>query len=365
MGVKRGGETVMEYYVGVDLHKFFFVYYATDERGNELHKGKLKNTLESVDTLLSLFDTSPKVVVEAGCNWMWFVRTLERHGCHVTLAHPTKVKAIASARIKTDSIDAKTLCSLLRGELIPEAHRASDEVCDNRELARARISLVHDQTMLKNRILAMLTKENIKFTEGKDTFGKKGQKWLQENISQLTICKQQMITLYMKRLAALQKDIGELDALIKQKSSSLPEVKLLLSIPAIGSTTAFLLASEIGDVHRFNTAKAFTNYFGLVPRISQSGNHAYYGRITKLGNPYVRWSLVQAAYRLERINDGYRAYVERISLRAGRKKAIVALSRKIACIIYAVLKERRPYVAEREAKCEVCPAIIPGNQLTL
>lgn len=358
----------MEYYVGIDLHKFFFVYYATDYQGAELCKGKLKNTLESVNEMLSLFETPPHVVVEAGSNWMWFVRSLERQGCHVTLAHPTKVKAIASARIKTDSIDAKTLCQLLRGNLIPESHKASDEVCDNRELARARISLVHDQTMLKNRILAILTKENIKFTQGKDTFGKKGRVWLQENLSSLTQSKQQMITLYLKRLEALQTDIKQLDVMIKQKSSGIPEVKLLLSIPAIGTTTAFLLASEIGEVKRFNSSKAFTNYFGLVPRISQSGNHAYYGRITKLGNPYVRWSLVQAAYRLERMDDSYKAYVERISLRAGRKKAIVALSRKLACIIYAVLKEHRPYVAQREVErdinFEVCPAIIPGNLST-
>jgi len=62
-----------------------------------------------------------------------------------------------------------------------------------------------------------------------------------------------------------------------------------------------LLSSEIDDIGRFPSAKRFASYFGLVPRLNQSGNHKYYGRITKLGSPYVRWGLVQAAHRLGRM----------------------------------------------------------------
>lgn len=342
-----------KYFVGIDLHKEFFVAVGEDTGGSVLLKERYENNEASIVSLLAHFTTPPQVVVEASGNWMWFVRLLEKYGCTVQLAHPFRTKAIASARIKTDSIDAKTLCDLLRGNLIPQSYIAPDATLDNREVARARISLVHDQTMTKNRIHAIITKDNLRFTEG-DLFGVKGRKWLGD--LPLSRTKREVVTWYLGRLDNLKETIEKADRVIKQRSSSIPEAKLLQTIPGIGLTTAFLLVSEIGDVKRFPNAKKFTSYFGMVPRLSQSGNHAYYGRITKLGNPYIRWALVQASHRVVRIDKKHKKFVDRLSYRHGKKKAIVALARKLATIVYWVLKEEKPY--QKEAGV-VYPAIIP------
>ena len=104
-------------FVGIDLHKDFFVAVSEEKEGRVLFKERYENSEQSVVALLAHFQTPPSVVVEASGNWMWFVRLLEKYGCTVQLAHPFRTKAIASARIKTDSIDAKTLCDLLRGNL--------------------------------------------------------------------------------------------------------------------------------------------------------------------------------------------------------------------------------------------------------
>lgn len=339
-------------YVGVDLHRDFFVAVAQDIHGTELLKERYENSIENVEKLLSNFSNPPMVVVEATRNWMWFTNALQERGCIVQLAHPFRTKAIASARIKTDSIDAKTLCDLLRAGLIPQAYIAPNEILDNRELGRARICLVHDQTMLKNRIHAIIVKENLKFN-GRDMFGVKGQAWLKEQ--SVSAGKRQVIEVYLKQLIRVQEQIKTLEALITQRSSSFPEVCLLQTIPGFGTTTAFLLASEIGDVQRFPNAKKFTSYFGIVPRLSQSGNHAYYGRITKLGNPYVRWLLVQAAHRYYRIDKEQKRFVDRLSYRAGKKKAIVALARKLGVITYRVLKENRAYIPTKKPERSVPP----------
>jgi transposase len=341
-----------KHFVGIDLHKEFFVAVAQDSLGNHLFKERYDCTEEAVATLISRFATPPTVVVEAGGNWMWFVRLLEQFSCSVQLAHPFRVKAIASARIKTDSIDAKTLCDLLRADLIPQSYIAPTEILDNRELARCRISLVHDQTMTKNRISAIMRKDNLRFKG--DMFGVKGRSWLAEQ--PVSEAKRAVITWYLGRLDDLKQTIVSVDKTMKQRSSSLPEVSLLQTIPGIGITTAFLLVSEIGTVKRFPNAKKFTSYFGMVPRLSQSGNHAYYGRITKLGNPFIRWALVQTAHRVVRIDKKHKAFVERIAIKHGKKKAIVALARKLGTIVYWVLKTEKPYRRERPA---VYPAIIP------
>lgn len=346
-------------YVGIDLHRDFFVAVAQDVRGSELFKKRYENSIASVEGLVKEFATPPMVVVEATRNWMWFIQALQKRGCIVQLAHPFRTKAIASARIKTDSIDAKTLCDLLRADLIPQAYIAPVETLDNREIGRARISLVHDQTMLKNRIHAIVIKENLKFT-GSDMFGLNGKEWLAKQ--ELTNGAREVITVYFKQLEGVQQSIATVETLIKQRSSSIPEVKLLQTIPGFGTTTAFLLASEVGDIKRFTTAKKFASYFGMVPRLSQSGNHAYYGRITKLGNPYVRWLLVQAAHRYYRMDKEAKRFVDRLSFRAGKKKATVALARKIGVIAYTVLKENRSYEKRTKETLKVCPVIIPESQ---
>jgi len=342
-------------YVGIDLHRDFFVSAAQDDSGNELFRKRYNNSIASVEELTLQFNSPPMIVVEATRNWMWFIIALQKRGYPVQLAHPLRTKATASARIKTDSIDAKTLCDLLRADLIPKSYIANPEELDNRELARGRINLVHDQTLYKNRIMAILGKENLRF-KGRDLFGIKGKAWLKEQL--LSNTKRQMIEVYMRRLSDVQVAINTVDSLIKQRSSGIPEVKLLTSIPSIGPTTAFLLVSEIGNITRFPNSKKFASYFGITPRLSQSGNHAYYGRITKLGNLYVRWSLGQAAHRLARMDPEYKKFVDRISYRGGKKKAIVALSRKLATIVYYVLKENRVYEKRTKQSLKVCPAII-------
>lgn len=289
---------------------------------------------------MDIFPNKPNVVVEATRNWMWFVQDLKAKGCNVTLAHPFKTKAIATARIKTDSIDAKILCHLLRSDIIPSSYIATNSELEDREIVRARIQFVCDQTKTKNRIMAILGKQNLNF-KGADLFGEKGKKWL--SIQQLTPAKDFVINLLLKRLDSLKEAIDKIDKVIKEKGSNSPTVSNLMSIPGIGAVTAYIILSEIGNIERFPTANKLTAYLGLVPRLNQSGNHIKLGRITKLGNSYVRWALVQASHRIARKELWAKRFIARISKRGGKKKAIVALARKLAVIIYFVLKEKRQY----------------------
>lgn len=262
------------------------------------------------------------------------------------MAHPFRTKAIASGKIKTDKIDAAVLCQLLRANLTPQAYIATREEINNRELSRSRIALVKQRTKLKNMILALLSKENLSFS-GSDMFGISGREWLKQQEGNLSSEKHLIINGYLRLITAINQEIKEIEGVIKQKSSGFPPVKLLLSFPGLGITTAFLLVSEIGNIKRFKNSQSFTSYFGLVPRLNQSGNHKYYGRITKIGNPLVRWALVQTAHRLARIDPYWKRWRDRLAYRAGKKKATVALARKIAVIIYAMLRDNRAYEKRR------------------
>lgn len=345
-------------YIGIDLHREFFVAHVENQDGEKLLSQRYSNSLESVRQLTDRFPDS-KVVVEATRNWMWFVRALRVNGCDVTMAHPFRTKAIAAAKIKTDSIDAGTLCQLLRADLIPTSYIATESEVDDREFSRGRVNLVHDRTLLKNRIRAILGKENLNFP-GSDLFGKKGREWLKEQV--LPEGKKQMVKNYLELIDQIETKIKGIEVVIKQKGGDDPRAFLLNTIPGIGSVTAFLLTSEIGSIERFANSKKFASYLGLVPRLSQSGNYAYYGRITKVGNPFVRWALVQAAHRWIRMNTKNRVWFNRLSYRAGKKKAIVALARRLATIVYSVLKYQRPYHPNFEAQ-RLKPAILPESKI--
>lgn len=331
-----------KYYLGIDLHRNNFTAYGINFKGEKIVEGRYPNSDEAVEKLISSFPHPPETVIEATRNWMWLVDKLSRINCQVKLAHPLKTKAIASAKIKTDKLDAKILCHLLKAEMISSSYVASYQELENREIARGRINLVRDQTKIKNRIKAILAKENLNGSQS-DIFGQRGRVWMAKQ--NLSPAKKMMIGIYLERLDEIKKTLKKIDKIIEKKAAGFPEVSLLCSIPSIGTTTAFTILAEVGEIKRFPTAHHLSAYLGMVPRLHQSGNHTYYGRITKLGNTYVRWALVQAAHRLVRMNIPWAKRVfQRLSFKGGRKKAIVAVARKLAVVIYHILKEKRPYI---------------------
>ncbi len=96
-------------YVGVDYHKHYSVTTMMDEAGKVIGRQKIRNDPQS---LLAFADSLPqdsKIALEATNGWYYFYELLEEHCGQIVLAHPLKTRAIAEARIKTDSIDATTL----------------------------------------------------------------------------------------------------------------------------------------------------------------------------------------------------------------------------------------------------------------
>ena len=161
----------MPHYAGLDLHKSMSVIVVKDQQGQLIREGRVPNDLAA---LQAFFHDQPSLTValEATTNYIWMYDTLEALGHTVQLAHPLKVRAIASARIKTDRIDAGILCDLLRGNLLPTSYVPPPPIRALRELLRHRIRLVHDRTRVKNRLTVLLAKTN-QTVPGTDPFGVK------------------------------------------------------------------------------------------------------------------------------------------------------------------------------------------------
>lgn len=114
---------VQKLFVGMDLHKRTSTFCVKDDDGRKIMEKKiLTDRAQVTEFIRSIPSNEISVAVEPVSQWYVYADLMQNLGCDVHLAHPLKVKAIASARIKTDSIDASVLCDLLRSNLLPEAY---------------------------------------------------------------------------------------------------------------------------------------------------------------------------------------------------------------------------------------------------
>ena len=127
-------------------------YCLLDEDGCIVDEGNVAT--EDVTALIDRPEMA--AVLKASGNWCAANDALGARGAEVKLAHPARVKAIASARVKTDKIDARVLAHLLRTDLIPEAWAPPQEIRDLRDLVRLRWGFISNLTKVKNRIHVLL-----------------------------------------------------------------------------------------------------------------------------------------------------------------------------------------------------------------
>ena len=124
---------------------------------------------------------------------------------------------------------------------------------------------------------------------------------------------------------------------------------IIETVPGVGSVTSDVILSTLGDLERFRSLKRAIAYAGLVPGIRQSDKTRKELPITKEGSQLLRWVMVQAAWRAIRFSEYWGECFEKLAKRRGRKKAAVAIARRLLGVIYTLLKKRRPYCEKMRA----------------
>lgn len=329
-------------YIGLDVHKKFTHAVVLDEKGTKLDSTEFKNEPVDFDRFIGRIEPKAKIVMEACSCWQHIYDYLDEAGFELKLAHPLRVKAIASARIKTDAIDAETLAHLLRADLIPESYVPPGYVRKERNVVRHRASLVQTKTLIKNKIHAILTRHGISY-EFSDAFGKAGVEYLYS----LNLPEADRIAMdhYLKLVEFIDTEIDETNEMVEMLCKENPLANLLTSIPGVGYYSALLIMSEIGDIRRFSKTKQLCSYAGLVPSVYQSGNTLRRGRITKQGSRWLRWILTQCAHVAVRKDEPLRIFYARVARRKGKMAATVAVARKMLVYIHTMLTLNIPYHA--------------------
>src|SRR5947208_5292928 len=223
----------MSVYVGIDVHsKRSQVAVVTEDGKVQLNK----NTVNGTEPLLRLIGDLPAgtpVAFEAAFGWGWLLRLLEDYGFDPHLVHPLQCKAIASARLKNDKVDAATLAQLLRADLLPEAWIAPPAVRQLRALLRHRAQLVRLRTLLRNRIHAVLADHGHGRPAG--CWSGPGRQWLAS--LELPAASRQVIDDALALIDAVQAPIDRLDREVHQQARSDPRVTVLTQLPGVGEFT--------------------------------------------------------------------------------------------------------------------------------
>ncbi len=122
-------------------------------------------------------------------------------------------------------------------------------------------------------------------------------------------------------------------------------MKIALSMPGMGSISASTILAEIGHFREFSSANKLAAYCGLVPSVYQSAGKLINGHITTNGSPHTRRILIEVAYAiiLTKKLSKLKKFFLRIKARRGAKIGIVALARKVLCILYHLLIRREFY----------------------
>jgi transposase len=141
-----------------------------------------------------------------------------------------------------------------------------------------------------------------------------------------------------------------IDKSLAQKALDEPLVKRLMTIAGVNAIVAMSLLAAIGDIHRFSSPQKVVSYFGLNPRVRQSGDKpAYHGRITKQGRAHARSMLVEAAWVISGTPGPLRAFFIRIRDKRGKHVAAVATARKLAVIVWYMMSKDENFIWDRPA----------------
>ena len=335
-------------YMGIDYHKQHFVATTVDERGRIVSKEKVSTDRHSIRAYRCRANRrgDVKAVMEACYGWEYFYDEAAPCVEELIMAHPLKTRLIAEARIKTDSIDSENLAQLLRAGLIPEAYAPSVETRDKKALLRYRSTLTGVKVMLKNIVHSVLARNHIEdatFRGLSDKFAKKGTAYLRSVT--LRGNDTEILNHYLDLLEDVQDKMRRVEGRIRAVVRSDEICDLLKTLPGVGDIISMLIRYEVDTIERFVSSAKLCSYAGLVPRTYSSGHRTYQWRITKQGNKWLRWAMVEAAQRAIVNDPGIRAFYTRIAEKKGSKLARVAVARKLLQIAYWVWKERRPYRA--------------------
>ena len=344
-------------HIGIDVHKRDSQIYILAE-GGEIIEQRIRTEPERFAAVLGARPRA-RMLIEASTDSEWVARCLEALGHEVIVADPNfaPMYATRSRKVKTDRRDARALAeACLLGAYRP-AHRLSDPQRHVRGRLGVRDALVHTRTRYISVIRALLRQHGYRVPSGSANS-------FIDRVQGLPLPGRlrSVVAPLLALMRPLNRQLSYSDATIEHLAVQDPRVPRVRSVPSVGPVTAAAFLAAVDDAQRFRHAHQLEAYLGLVPREYSSGETQHRGPITKAGHSRPRWLLIQAAHSILRRQspeaEALRTWALRIATRRGKHVAVVALARRLAGILYALLRDGTVYAPRP-------PAALPDSVAAL
>lgn len=330
-------------YVGIDLHKQIIVLCVVNKERKVL--GRQKFRCADAERIRDYFATLGdfEAVVEATASYEWFADIVAPLAKRFVLAHPGKLRVIADSTRKSDKLDAQVLAEFLALDMIPPAYRPTARQREHRVLVRHRTQMAQQCSRVKCQIRRLLANYNA---DRRDVFSAAAEGYLQGlplSRADRFVLQQYQADLRHKK-KALDEAKKELRAFAAKGPAKDREVReVLRSMPGVGEVVSDIVMAEIADITRFQSAKQVAAYAGLVPGRRESAGKGIDLGITKEGSRILRWALVESAWQSIRYSLRWEKIYERLKQSRGAKKAIIAVARRLLCVLVSLWKSGKPY----------------------
>src|SRR5271170_3111480 len=338
LSLPSGRAMQMETFVGLDVHRKSVVATAIDGTGQPVAQKKLGPNDSELTEFLEGLPGRKHVALEACAMWEHYFDAARASGAEVVLSNPYKTRLIAEATIKTDKVDSEALATLLRLNSLPTVYTPTPQLRALRLLVKDRVFFARKTHDLQNHIYYFLARRGIVYEDGVLRHRRRREKLREWGLPE--------VDRSLDALDHLQETVKTLERATHEAFLTSPEAQLLASIPGIGELTSVGLVAYLCPIERFSTIDQLSSYVGLAPTTYQSGDRLYHGHLKRDSNALVRWLLVEASWthRLRARSSEVAKVGRRVGRRRGASKGAVAAAHKLLKIIFAILKERRPYL---------------------
>lgn len=330
--------------IGIDLAKNVFQVHGIT--GNE--EVAFNRPLRRAQMLPFFTKLDPCLVGMEACSTShYWARELTRLGHEVRQIPPMYVKPYVK-RGKSDAIDAEAICEAVTRPTMRFVESKTVEQQALLSLHRARTLMVRQRTQLVNALRSMLAEFGVYIAKGLVRAIEFSRSVLAGAKLELPEIALDVVHNLCGQLDVLHGQVHWYEVRLKLAAKRDPRVKLLQTIPGVGPVTASAVAATIGNGHQFKNGREFAAWLGLTPANRSSGGKERLGKITKMGDQYLRQLLVvgmtslvrQTKSHPERANKWLAALLERKPARL----ATVAMANKTARIVWAVLTKNEPYL---------------------
>ena len=340
-------------YLGIDWGTRRAAWCSISASG-ELTEGTVSADEDGLARLVAGLGPDVRGCLEMMSGAPWVRDRLAECGWTIEIADARKVKAIAPLACKTDRVDARVLAELARRDLVPTVWVPPVDDRAIRERLRRRSHLIRLRTSAINRTFGLQTQWGLR--RNLTTLRKPGalDELAEHGVPEVW---RHSIATLLAVIDDLDRQLAPLERELRPLARSDERARLLMSIPGVAELLGLTIASEIGDISRFSTARKLVGYSGLTPKIKQSGQSARVGRISKAGPHTLRWAAVEAAQQAWRPSNPWHALYSDIKRRHGKSNpAKAAVARKILIAAWHVLSLGEPFKPSAARATDPVPA---------